>query len=396
MGTDTTTKVQNVPENSVPEKTLLLQDQIRAMEELLEERSRQIVQLSAIISGMHEGVIFANESDKIIEINPWCLELIGIEKDQILGKYLYDLDIFRNMLELPEIIERFEQDHQSSQIIIEHEIDGRFYEVHIQSTFRDGRYAGIIINIIDVTKLTTALNAAEYGSRAKSEFLARISHEIRTPMNSIIGFTDLLVETPLDEMQVDFLHTVRDNSHTMLAIINDILDFSRLETGSMELQIVQTPLEPIFNALKSMFEQIAAKKSLDFQVRVQKDVPAAIQADPGRLKQCLINLINNAIKFTQEGHVYLNVRTCRTNGFLCVCFEVEDTGIGIAPEKLKMIFESFTQADNSATREYGGAGLGLTITKRLIEMMNGCIEVQSTLLKGSAFTIQLMIDEPKS
>lgn len=394
MGTDTTTKVQNVPENSVPEKTPLLQDQIRVLEELLEERSRQIVQLSAIISGMHEGVIFANESDKIIEINPWCLELIGIEKDQILGKYLYDLDIFRNMLELPEIIERFEQDHQSSQIIIEHEIDGRFYEVHIQSTFRDRRYAGIIINIIDVTKMTTALNAAEYGNRAKSEFLARISHEIRTPMNSIIGFTDLLVETPLDEMQVDFLHTVRDNSHTMLAIINDILDFSRLETGSMELQIVQTPLEPMFNALKSMFEQIAAKKNLDFQVRVHKDVPAAIQADPGRLKQCLINLINNAIKFTQEGHVYLNVRTCRTNGFLCVCFEVEDTGIGIAPEKLKMIFESFTQADNSATREYGGAGLGLTITKRLIEMMNGCIEVQSTLLKGSTFTIQLMIDEP--
>ena len=228
---------------------------------------------------------------------------------------------------------------------------------------------------------------AEVANKAKSQFLANMSHEIRTPMNSIIGFSELLSEEDLTEEQKDNVNIIRESAKNLLNLIDDILDYSKIEAGQLATNIIDCSLGKLLNSLESMMRRQAIKKSLDFRIITGNGLPARIKSDPHRLQQCLINLVSNALKFTDRGHVYLKVSLHQDNDTHLIQFDVEDSGIGIPKDRQQAIFESFTQVDGSMTRRYGGTGLGLTITKQLTELLGGRIALTSEAGKGSVFSL---------
>ncbi|GAK51645.1 putative two-component system sensor protein [Candidatus Moduliflexus flocculans] len=238
-----------------------------------------------------------------------------------------------------------------------------------------------------ITNANMMANQAKAATKAKSEFLANMSHEIRTPMNAMMGFTDLLSKTPLTDKQKDYVQKIQLASHSLLRIINDILDLSKIEAGKMELEHTAFRIQDVMDSVSDMFSNKAAEKGIEFLIAVASDVPIQVMGDPLRLRQILINLTNNAIKFTNAGEVVITVSLAEKerDSRISVEFTVLDTGIGISSQHLPRLFESFSQADGSTTRKYGGTGLGLTISKRLVEMMGGELRVESELDKGSAF-----------
>ncbi len=224
-------------------------------------------------------------------------------------------------------------------------------------------------------------------NKAKSEFLANMSHEIRTPLNAIIGFSDLLSDESLSEEQETYVNIICHAGGNLLGLINDILDFSKIEAGKLDTECVHCSLKELIESVDAFLRSEAERKGLEFRITHDADVPGRVYSDPTRIRQCLVNLIGNAIKFTDRGHVHVNLSVAQSDGRHLICFDVEDTGIGIAEDKLGIIFDSFSQGNSNTTRNFGGTGLGLAITRSLAELLEGSVSVRSKVGQGSVFSL---------
>src|SRR5688572_21775543 len=245
-----------------------------------------------------------------------------------------------------------------------------------------------------VRRMFDALARAEAANQAKRRFVSIVSHELRTPLNAISGMADLLRDTPLNREQADMLQTLRGSSRVMLGLIEDVLDFSKIEAGKLVVEKTDFDLHALVNSTCRIVAAQAAAKGVDFVVSMMPEVPPAVRGDPHHLRQVLINLAGNAVKFTEKGSVTVHVTVqAETESIVRLKFSIRDTGIGISPEAQTRIFESFAQADDSTTRRFGGTGLGTTIARQLIQLMGGRIGVESAIGLGSTFWVEVDLEK---
>lgn len=298
----------------------------------------------------------------------WWFRLAGVLVAMVIGRYMWQRRTYRLEAERHRL---------------EQAVNTRTHELSIEKARAEHETAMVHEQKVEIERL---LVEAQQASKLKSEFLANMSHEIRTPMNGVLGMTDMVLDTSLEPEQREYLEAARYSADSLLTIINDILDFSKIEAGRLDLNPIEfSPQECLEDAAK-IFTVPLRSKRLEYSCDIAPDVPPQLIGDPDRLRQVLLNLVGNAVKFTESGSISIHVRRESENASgVLLHFEVRDTGIGVPADKRKVIFESFRQVDGSTTRKYGGTGLGLTICSRLVALMDGAIWVESELGKGSQF-----------
>src|ERR1700733_7813887 len=383
-------------EARVDERTRELQTEVserKLTERQLTERKSF---LNSVIANSPVGMIVTGTGGIVNMCNPAFEPLFLLRQEDIFGRALVDLITNKDSREELEVNQnKVSQGHATHVFGRRLRSDGTHIDVEISSVpiFTEGALTGALAIYQDITDrkraeeaLLGAKEAAEAGSRAKSEFLANMSHEIRTPMNGIIGMTELALETNLNAEQREYLSMVKTSADSLLTLINDILDFSKIEAGKLEIEKIDFEFkQSIGETLKTMAQR-AHMKNLELAWRVGPGVPEHLKGDVGRLRQVLVNLVGNAVKFAERGEVTVDVeKQAEDDSGVLLHFRVRDTGIGIPKQKKPMIFEAFTQADSSSTRNYGGTGLGLAITSRLVELIGGNLWVESEPGKGSTF-----------
>jgi PAS domain S-box-containing protein len=369
-------------------------------EEALRESS-ELVRL--VLDSIPEAVYGIDMQGNCTFCSPSCLGLLGYqEASELLGKNMHDLihhtrpDGTLYPVEECHIYEAFRRrhgTHRDDEVLWCRDRTSFPAEYWSQPLHRDGNVIGTVVTFVNIRErkraeqvLREAREAAEAANCAKSEFLANMSHEIRTPMNGVIGMTELALDTELTQEQRGYLNLVKSSAESLLALINDILDFSKIEAGRLDMETIEFNLRDSLDDTMKAVSLRAHEKGLELACHVLPDVPDALRGDPTRLRQIVINLIGNAIKFTSQGEVLIRVETQQeTESEAILHFAVTDTGVGILSEKQAAIFEAFTQADNSTTRKYGGTGLGLSISSRLVEIMGGRMWLESEPGRGSTF-----------
>jgi two-component system sensor histidine kinase/response regulator len=379
---------------------------MKLLKEEIEVRKQAVERTTSLAHILEESLneiyIFDAKTLRFIQANKGARLNLGYSIEEISNLTPLDLkpeltaESFANMIlplqnnEMQKI--QFETVHRRK--------NGSLYsvEIHLQLSSLQTKPVFVAI-VLDITKrkeiegqLTKSKEEAEAANITKSQFLAKMSHEIRTPMNGIIGMTELLLDTTLTDEQREYASMVSDSADSLLTLINDILDFSKIEAGKLEIENIDFDLRIAIERTLSLFTIMTKKKKLEFSCFVDPKVPSRLQGDPGRLRQVLINLVSNAIKFTNKGDVAVNVNLIEeTDSQATVRFEVRDTGVGIPNARMDLLFKSFSQLDASTTRKYGGTGLGLAISKQICELMGGQIGVESEEGKGSKFWFTVVL-----
>ena len=367
---------------------------------MAEERLRQGEQkFRAVLESAPDAVVIVAEDGRIELINAQVERLFGYQRAELIGQPVEILIPAGARTRHSRNLEDYAREPRVRQMGTGMLLqglgkDGREFPVEVSlSPIHTGKESWVAAAIRDVTErmlveqqLTAERKRAEEASRGKSNFLAAMSHEIRTPMNAILGLSDLLCETELNDEQRQYVEVFRRAGSNLLILIDDILDLSKIEAGHFELERVEFKLPEVVDQTAELIRPRARKKGIHLFTHVASEARTELIGDPARLRQVLINLLGNAIKFTEVGEVLLEVRAASSGEPGHLDFAVSDTGIGISPDKLEMIFDDFTQADSTTTRKYGGTGLGLAISRRIVELMGGRLKASSVLGKGSTFS----------
>ena len=366
------------------------------------ERERLSREIRLLLDSTSGGLYGMDQQGHCTFINRAGAEMLGYQPEELIGRNLHEIMHHSHPDGSPCPVATcpiFSASQIGRGCSLEDEVfwrrDGTTFlsEITSRPLYEGGLLKGVVVTFSDITarkqiqqELMVAKELAESSARAKSEFLATMSHEIRTPMNGVIGMTGLLLDTDLTEEQREYAETVRKSGDHLLTVINDILDFSKMESGKMGLEVIDFDLRTaVAEAVDLLYSQ-AFSKGVNLSSLIHAAVPSTLRGDPGRLRQVLINLMGNGIKFTQQGDVTLSITLLEhIDADVMLRFEVHDNGIGLSHEAQGRLFQSFSQADNSMARRFGGTGLGLAICKQLVELMGGQVGVESQLGKGSIF-----------